>query len=121
MWRAGRKMFIVLVVALVLGGCASDNSQGVGPHTEIVFHSFSYALCQGADVLRLSADGISGIATGTIEGLVKGVKAGGRQQERIMLGVVLSAVGAGAGFINSVKGMASQVDSCMRDKGYGHG
>jgi hypothetical protein len=115
---ARRKLAALLVPAMILGGCASDDGPPLGSPASAAYHA-DLESCRSAVAAARTANGAEGFFTGALVGAAHGAVAGAHRGGADVGAIVGASVGAVVGFIHGLRwSRGTSLSACMQSKGH---
>ena len=110
-----RTLAALLIPALIVGGCASDEL----PPTATTAYRADLESCQSAVAAARTVNTAEGFFTGALIGAAHGAVAGAHHGGADVGAIVGASVGAVAGFFHGLRwSRGASLSACMRSKGY---
>jgi hypothetical protein len=113
-----RGLAALLIPALIVGGCASDQPPHFESPASAAYHA-DLESCRSAVAAGLTANTAEGFFTGALIGAAHGAVAGAHHGDADVGAIIGASVGAVAGFFHGLHwSRGASVSACMRSKGY---
>jgi YMGG-like Gly-zipper len=113
-----RGLAAVLIPALIVGGCASDEPPPFQSPASVAFQA-DLDSCRSAVAAARTASTAEGFFTGALIGAAHGAVAGAHSGDADVGAIIGASVGAVAGFFHGLRwSRGASVSACMQSKGY---
>ena len=113
-----RGLAVLLIPALIAGGCASDEVEPVDNPAYVAYQAHLDS-CRSSVAVARTANSAEGFFTGALVGAAHGAVAGAHHGDADVGAIVGASVGAVVGFFHGLHwSRGTSVAACMRSKGY---
>lgn len=111
------RKYRVLLIALLLSGCASPVSDTYAPVLDNAKHAVDLGVCHAVDAFRFASTGIGNVIDGSVKGFavlaVNGGPAATSAEGLVILGVAGGVLGTGAGLVKTFEEWEPGIDDCL--------
>jgi hypothetical protein len=113
-----RGLAVLLVPALIVGGCASNEPPPFQSPASAAYHA-DLDSCRSAVAAARTANGAEGFFTGALVGAAHGAIAGAHRGGADVGAIIGASVGVVVGFVHGLHwSRGTSVSACMQSKGY---